>query len=117
MAYDFNTATVTIAAGATGLSGAIDVGSYAPVAIIMPGTWVAAVLSFQASIDGTNYFDLYEQGTEYTVPTTTNIHNHIDASVFAGVRWLKIRSGTAAAAVDQTATRTLTLVSRRVVAS
>jgi hypothetical protein len=102
--------SATIAAGATGLSGAVDLGYSALTGIVMPGTWVAASLTFQASADGTNYFNLYDNGTEVSLTVAADRFIQIDPAKWRGIRYLKVRSGAAGAAVNQTATRVLTLV-------
>lgn len=108
--------TATIANGAS-LSGAVDIGSgLSLVGIVTPAGWTTAVVSFQAStaLDGT-YVDLYKlDGTEMASPgSLAASHWHpLDPADFAGVRYLKVRSGTAAAAVNQAGGDTLTLVVR-----
>lgn len=106
---------VTIAAGATGLSGALDLKGMTPVAIQMPGTWVAADITFQVSLDGgVSYLDLYDEaGTEIVVKAAASrvIALNTVAKYWNGGK-IKIRSGTAALAVNQTASRTLILSAR-----
>lgn len=108
--------TVTILSGAS-LSDAINLGGRAPVAILMPASWSAASLTFQASYDGTTYQDVYAPGSdgtqaEVTHATAASRHVTIDANAFAGARFFKVRSGTSAAAVNQGANRVLTVVTR-----
>jgi len=106
---------VVIAAGATGLSGALDLKGMTPVAIQMPAAWVAANLTFQVSLDGgVTYANLYDEaGTEIavTVAASRVVALNTVAKYWSG-GWIKIRSGTAALAVDQTASRTLILSAR-----
>lgn len=116
MGLGTSVATVTIAAGATGLSTAVNLGAKVLCGIQMPATWVAAALTFQTSYDdGATWVDLYDDtDTEVTIAAPTQGHYlAVDPSTFAGVTFLKIRSGTSALPVNQTATRTLTLVSRK----
>jgi len=64
--YD-TTATVTIANGAS-LSGAANLGEARICAIMMPADWTAADLTFQASIDGSTFYNVYDEfDTEVTV--------------------------------------------------
>jgi len=104
-----------IASGETGLSAAVDLKGRTPVAIQMPADWVAADLTFQVSLDGgTTFYNLYdEDGTEVTV--TADADQVIALTTLANF-WhggqMKIRSGTAALAVDQTASRTLVMMTR-----
>ena len=103
------TTTVTIANGAS-LSGAVDLGGRKLVALIMPGTWTAAGLTFQGSVDGTNFFNVYDGATERALTVSASYYSALNIADWVGFRWLKVRSGTAGSAVNQTAERTLTLV-------
>jgi hypothetical protein len=103
------TTTVTIANGAS-LSGAVDLGGRKLVAIIMPDAWTAASLTFQGSVDGTNFFNVYDGATERTLAVAANYYSALNIADWVGFRWVKIRSGTAGTAVNQAAERVLTLV-------
>lgn len=118
------TTTATIASGAS-LSGAInlhaikDAGSSMTgdgvhlCAIQMPAAWDTANLSFQASADGITYSELYDMyGAPYAVVSAASRLIVLNVQDFSGLKFLKIRSGTAASAVNQTADRTLTLILR-----
>lgn len=109
------TATVTIANGAS-LSGAICLGAGVLSAIQMPAGWDAAALTFQVSDDGgTTWKELQDSsGTATTVsaPTAGNRYE-VDATDFKSAVFLKVRSGTSGAAVNQTADRVITLISRK----
>ncbi len=99
----------TIAADAS-LSAAVPIGGDLPVNIQMPTGWDAANLTFQSSQDGVTFQDLYDSnGIEVAVQADASRNIQLNPADFAGLYWLKIRSGTAAAAVDQTAERTLYL--------
>lgn len=104
-------ASVTIAAGAS-LSGAIDLATMRLSGIVVPAAWTTANLTFQASADGATFNDLYDAlGGEYTVQVGGPArHLQLPLADFLGLRWLKLRSGTAAAAVNQAGGRTLGLV-------
>jgi len=81
----------------------------------MPDSWSTANLTLQASADGTNYHNLYQDdGTEYTVSAAASRHIILNPAEFAGIRFLKLRSGTSSSAVNQAADRTITLVVRPV---
>ncbi len=103
------TQTALIANGAS-LSSVVELGAGKLVAIQMPAAWTAAALTFQASIDGTNYFNVYDNGTErnYTVDASRMLV--LQLSDWVGIKYLKIRSGTAGTPVNQGADRTLTLL-------
>lgn len=106
----------TIANGAS-LSAAIELGvvGAALVGIEMPAAWTAANLTFQASVDGTNFNNLYDKdGNEVTVTASTSRYIGLIPSLFAGFRAMKIRSGTSGAAVNQGGDRILKIVTREV---
>ena len=116
MAYDqysWPRLTATIASGAS-LSAAVNVSRSNVIGIIMPTGWTAAALTFQASIDGDNFFDLYDQaGTETNIPTAASrFVGGLDALNFGSFNYLKVRSGTTGTPVNQAASRELTLVLR-----
>jgi len=110
----------TIASGAS-ISDAVDMSAYAInkdnyrlFGIVMPAAWTAANLTFQASFDGgTTWNDVMDAtGTEYTVTAGTSRYIPVDPTPFAAIPMLKIRSGTAAAPVNQAADRALTFILR-----
>jgi hypothetical protein len=78
--------------------------------IILPATFDAADLTFQASADGTTYVDLFDGTAERTLTTAGALGKavHLDSSQWLPWRWLKIRSGPAGAPVAQAATRVFT---------
>lgn len=97
----------------TTISAAIDLAEERLFAIQMDTAWTAAAITFQASQDGTNYFDLYDQAGEVTISSAVALASKmivVDPSVFMGFRYLKVRSGTSAAGVTQGAGRTLQAV-------
>jgi hypothetical protein len=101
------TFSAAIANGAS-LSDAIDLGGRRLGAIVMPAAWTAAALTFQVSVDGTNYYNLYDQdGVEFSLSADTSRTIVIDPSYFALFRYIKIRSGTAGVPVNQGADRIL----------
>ena len=92
-------ANVVIADEAS-LSGACGIGSI--IGLIVP-TLVSAALTFQVSLDGTNFYDLYDEaGNEVVIPAST--FNRAVAAPLELLEWkyVKVRSGTSAAAVNQT---------------
>lgn len=109
-----NTASATIANGAS-LSDAVTIQNSAVVGIIMPGTWTAAVLTLQGSVDGTTFTDLYDPfGAEIVIAAAASRHIVIPPASLNGLAAIKLRSGTAGAAVNQGAARSITVVTRRV---
>jgi hypothetical protein len=105
----------TIAVSAS-LSGAIDIGDGGLVGIQMPTTWTTATtLSFQASSDlnGTYVEAVDNTGTAITCTGVTGaIYIALNAATFAGMRYIKIRSGTSGSPVTQAGARTITTMVR-----
>ena len=95
--------TVTIADGAS-LSGALAIPEgYFVSGIIIPTTWTAAAVSFTVAVDNSGTFrSLFNTAGEVTFATdAAGRHLACKLDDFAGVRFLKVRSGVAAAAVNQ----------------
>lgn len=104
--------TTTITAGAS-LSSAIDLGGGVLAGIIIPSTWTTASLTFQVSNDGVNYYNLYDEyGSEVTATPAAGTFMRLSAGDYFGVPQIKLRSGTAASAVNQVSTARLILVLR-----
>jgi hypothetical protein len=99
------------------LSGVVDLGQNRLWGIVMPGAWTAASMTFQGSVDGVSFFDLYDDvatpGTFVETTWTVAAAQMLVPAVpvrFIGIRWLKIRSGTSAAPVAQAAGRVITII-------
>jgi len=109
---EFDPAVVEVAiANGQALSAAADLQIVRLHRINMPAGWTAATITFQVSDDGEEWADLYLATDEYEVTAAAaNRSIVVDQALFFGVRWLKVRSGTAAAAVNQGAERILKLV-------
>ena len=105
--------TVTVAAGQS-LSGAsASMAGRVLVGVITASTWDAAKMTFQASLDGTNFFDVTYKGTEYEVASVTAAKFiAVDPEVFYGAKYIKVRSGTSGAATNQVDATIVTLVTR-----
>jgi len=110
MPWPYNAPTATIANGAS-LSGAIDLGGQLLCSIALPSGWTTASITFQASHDNATYRNVYStDGTELTVTTpAADRHIVLDPANFAGVQFVKIRSGTSGASVNQGGSRDLIL--------
>lgn len=109
-----HTLDVTIANGES-LSGAADLGSARLSAIAMPSSWTTADLTFQASADGTTYYDLYVSDNagndaEYLIGAGASRVISVPVADFASLRYLKVRSGTTGSPVGQGGARTLSLI-------
>lgn len=104
----------TIASG-TSLSAGVPLGAKTLVGIAMPAVWTAAGLSFQASVDGTTWLDMYDgTGSEKVLSVAANRLVTLDPAEWASFNYLKVRSGTAAVGVNQGADRIVTLMVRSI---
>lgn len=110
--------SATIANGAS-LSGVVDLTGVILAGFFMPAAWTSAAITFQASPDyddddTVTFADMYNaSGTEYTIASANAVASRfiaLDPRDFAGVRFLKIRSGVAGAGVNQGAARTFVLM-------
>lgn len=104
-------ATITIATSTT-LAAAVKLGTGRLFGIVIPATWTAANLTFQASYDGTNYFNLYDDsGTEVTVTAAASRFIMLaNPMAWFGIQYLIIRSGTSGTPVAQAADRIIGLM-------
>lgn len=108
------TTDAVIAEGAA-LSGAINLGGASLAGFQMPADWTAANLTFQGSATGETFYNLYDKnGNEVTVIAADDRYIQVDVADFAGIKHLKVRSGTSGSAVNQVAARTIVLVLRPV---
>lgn len=101
---------VVIANGAS-LSGGLNLNGRVLCGIYMPAPWTAAGLTFAAcdTLAGT-YVPIQTATAEYAATAAASQFIALDPVVFYGVKFVKVRSGTLAAAVNQGAARTLTLM-------
>lgn len=104
------TTTVTILNGAS-LSSAADLGGGNLIAISVPASWTAASMTFQASTDGTTYYNVYtDVGGELTATVDSSRHVVVYGDDYKSIRYLKLRSGTSGVPVNQVGDITITLV-------
>jgi hypothetical protein len=109
-----NNLEVTVADSAS-LSGAIDIGTYVVCGFIPDSGWNTAALTFQASFDGTTYYNLFNGASELAYAAiAASSWVAVDPAVFMGVRFLKVRSGTSGSAVNQTGASVVTVVTRTI---
>jgi hypothetical protein len=100
--------SVTISSGASLAAAGLDIQDRAIVGIDMPAAWTTANLTFQTSDDNSTFQDLYDEtGSEYTVTAAPARNIVLVNSLPMGHRYVKVRSGTSASAVVQTADRVL----------
>jgi hypothetical protein len=71
-------------------------------------------MTFQVSPDNSNWYNLYDKVGEVSYPAAASEYLALDPTQFAGVRYLKLRSGTAGTPVNQGAERSLSVVLRSV---
>lgn len=109
------TAVATITSGQS-LSSAIDVSDMAILTVYMPAAWDSAAITFTASATQTGtYGSVYDDaGTEVSITSANAVAGRVivDKTILeqlAGLRWLKVRSGTTATPVNQTADRAITV--------
>lgn len=106
--------TVTIANGAS-LSGTLDLAGLTLIGIIMPSAWTAADITVQASLNNTDFFNVFDVfGSELVIKADASRYIPLTPSDFISFRYVKLRSGTSGTVVNQGASRTLTLVYRAV---
>jgi hypothetical protein len=105
-----NSTSVTIANGAA-LSNAVKLSGATLLGIEMPAAWTAAGLTFQHSIDGVTYTDLYDgAGAEVSLTVVAAHYVFLPPANWSGIVYLKVRSGTGGTPVNQGAERVLKLV-------
>lgn len=117
-------ATKVVIANGASLSDALDTDGLVPCAIQFPSAWTAASITFQGSTEPRDYSrdgvttaptftDVYDSAGEVSYTTSAASRLLIlTPTQMKGFRQLKIRSGTAGAAVNQGAARTLTVLLR-----
>jgi hypothetical protein len=118
---DLTPITVTITAGQS-LSTPALLGIKTLVGISLPSTWTQPTggCSFQVSVDGVNYQELYDSstGTPITIAFAAALPSRFivlsNTVQWAGVNALKVRSGSAASPVNQGSTVVITLLARTV---
>lgn len=106
--------TMTIANGAS-VSGSLQMYGQSVIRVVMPSGWTAAVITVQTSGDGSTWNDLYDRdGNEYTIQAAAGRSIIIAPADFAGMNYIRLRSGTSSAAVNQGAQRDIVLIVRPV---
>jgi len=110
-----STVTGTIANGAS-LSGAIDLRAVGtPVALQTDAAWDTNAIAFQGSYDGVVYTNLRNMGVEVSIPgVVASSLEGLDLQQFLGLRYLKVRSGTAAAPQNQVGDTVVTIIAGRI---
>ncbi len=84
------------------------------VEFLMPAGWDAAALTLLGSPDGTTFFPIFnEAGTEVSITVAPSRLIRFPSGFFAGAPFWRLRSGTSATPVNQTASRTITIFARQ----
>ena len=99
------TDTVTIASSGTTSTGLTLQGTI-PLAIQTPAALTGTSFTFQASVDGASWFDLYNAGTQYSVTVAASRYIALNPDVFEGIRYIRIVSGS-----SEGASRTIYIIS------
>lgn len=100
---------VTIANGGT-TTAAVDLSTTRLVGFVAPSAWTASTLKVQGSIDGSNFFDIYDStGTQVSSwsAITATVGYNTDIVNMLNWRWVRLVAGSA-----QGAARVFTLLSR-----
>jgi len=98
--------------------GGIDAAGLALCAVRLPTGWTDAAVTFAVSMDGTTFDPVFNpDGTEFTLtaPVGNPAPRFVPLAPFIdtfGWRFIKVRSGTSGAAVNQAAARTVSLLFR-----
>lgn len=113
MAAEYDSLTVTIADAAS-LSDAGALNGRVLCGIQLPSGWSTQHVTFQGSVDGSNFFDVYDAtNTEVTISSAAASRFYqLEPAKFAGLKFVKVRSGTSAAPVTQSGIDIITLVAR-----
>lgn len=102
--------TASIAAGAS-LSDAVNLDDKRVHQILVPTGWNPAALTFDVSPDGTTWYELSDMSAPHQSGVLAGGQALIvEPAIFAGLRHIRIRSGTRASPVPQAAARELGLV-------
>ena len=107
------TTTVTILNGAS-LSGVADLRTLGALVGIQPdAAWDTNIVTFQGSYDNAVWTNLRLFGVEVQIPgVVASSLEPVDPMYFLAPRYLKVRSGTAAAPVNQVGDTVITLICR-----
>jgi hypothetical protein len=86
-----------------------------PFMFFIPSGWDAASLTFQGTIDQVNFFNIYDISGEYQILTAgaSRAVGINGVEPFMGSLGIKVRSGTYTTPVNQTADRTIYIVTKK----
>jgi len=106
--------TVTIPNEAS-VSATYDLGDFCLVGFIMPSAWDTAQLNIEVSHNSVNWANTYDKDSALVGNLATpvaNIPYSVDMLALLPWRYIRFRSGTSAAPVNQGAERTFTIIKR-----
>jgi len=117
MAKTITRLNVYIGYGAS-LSGSIDCGDGYIVGLVMPDVWTQAQVSIQVSMNNTEFFDLFDFDLETRTTAKEVVFNvpppgtmvAINPNTLLMAQYIKLRSGTRDAPIDQEKTCMFTLL-------
>jgi len=108
--------TVIIAAGDS-VSTALSLGDYKPIAIINDTVWTNAQLTFLAAHNSkadSNYKPVFNaDSTQLIAKTAAKYYTILDPDKFAGLQYIKLKSGLHNAAVIQPYKKVLKVISKK----
>jgi hypothetical protein len=107
--------TLTIASGAS-VSGSLDTANTDLIGFLSPAAWTTAGLTLEVSIDNSSWlatvFDSFGIAINYYSSLTASAAYNVDFANLLPFRYVRFRSGTGAAPVNQAAARTFTALVR-----
>jgi hypothetical protein len=106
------TVNVTVAAGDSLADATPDLKNLGHVVgFITDANWDTQAVSFKGSVNGTDYFDIYDGATEYSIAgVTASTARTLDWEVLRPYSYIQLRSGTTAAAAAQVDATVVTLI-------
>lgn len=103
--WRFASQPVFIRAGQS-LSEDISLGSRRLFALLLPEAWTAADLTFQSTINGVDWFDVFDEyGDERVIVCAASRMITVDPGPWLALSMLRLRSGTSETPVSQSADR------------
>lgn len=104
---------ITVALGDSLSANSVSLEGHLLVGLVLPDAMEGAGLSFQVGLDAAVFRNFFQSsGVEKTFVVAAGQHILVVPEDFAGVPYLRVRFGTAAAPQVQSAERTITLVLR-----
>lgn len=89
----------------------LDLGAYRLVGLSIPATFEPTTVSFLTSFDGATWNPVFDaSGIEVTVSVGTNRRVALNPATFYGLKWVRIRGGTASSPTTVAADRTVRLI-------